>query len=134
MLWSVAERHGSRRGGADGAGSGKLTPGGSGGWSSVGCGGGRSVRREGGEALEGGGEVAGPRPRAWKAQAGLAGVEAQAAGAVQQSVAQALGFAAREVAVEAQRLGVEDEVLVEQHELQPHGVDVEVTEREVLEP
>jgi len=63
----------------------------------------------------------------------LAGVEAQAAGAVQQPVAQAFGFAARKLAVEAQGLGVEDEVLIDQHEFEPYGVGVEVAEGEVVQ-
>jgi hypothetical protein len=42
-----------------------------------------------------------------------------------------LGLAARELAVETERLGVEQEV--EQHKLQPDGVGREVAEREVLQ-
>ncbi len=60
----------------------------------------------------------------------MAGVEGEAAGAVQESVAQALGFAACELAGQAQGLGVKEQVLVEQHEFEPDGVGVEVAERD----
>src|SRR5215218_4522707 len=73
----------------------------------------RSARgwRERGEPREGGGELVGPGPVAIEVQDRLAGVEGEAAGDVQQPVAQALGFAAGELAVEAEVLGPGDQVL-----------------------
>src|SRR5215212_10372971 len=52
------------------------------------------------EALEGGGQLARPGPVAVEVQDRLAGVEGEAAGDVQQPVAQPLGLAASELAVD----------------------------------
>jgi len=51
---------------------------------------------------------------------------------VQQSVAQALGFAARELAVQREGLGIEEEFLGDEDELEPHGVGDKVAEGQVL--
>ena len=85
-----------------------------------------------GEPGEAGGQRVGPGPGALEAQRRLAGVEGQAGGGVQQPVAQRLGLADRELAVERQELGPGDEVLGDERDLDPHGVVVEVAEREVL--
>ena len=77
--------------------------------------------------------MVGPGPGALQAQGGAAGVEGQPGGGVQQSVAQCLGLAAGEFAVECQALCVGDEVLGCQGDLQPHLVVVEVAEGEVLQ-
>jgi hypothetical protein len=52
-----------------------------------------------------------------QAQRGGAGVEGEASGDVQQSVAQALGFAARELAGQQQPLGPGDQVVREADDL-----------------
>jgi len=85
------------------------------------------------EALEGGGEFAGPGPGGLEAQGGGAGVEGEAGGDVQQAVAQALGLDARELAGEQQPLGPADEVVGDQHERQPHLVVLEVAGGQVLQ-
>ena len=54
-----------------------------------------------GAVREGAGELAGPRPAGLQPQHGLAGVERETAGGVQQAVAQRLGFANGELVVEA---------------------------------
>ena len=87
-----------------------------------------------GEAGEGGGECVGPGPAALQAQGRAAGVEGESAGGVQQPVAQRLGFADGQLAVERERLGPGDQVLGDQRELQPDGVVGELAEREVLQP
>jgi hypothetical protein len=61
-----------------------------------------------GEPGERGGALASPGPRLWEAQDGLAGVEGEPSCGVQQPVAQPLGFATRELAGQAERLGVGD--------------------------
>ena len=56
----------------------------------------------------------------WQAQGRAAGVEGEPGGGVQQPVAQRLGFADGELAVEREALGPGDQVLGDQRELQPH--------------
>src|SRR3954453_4432046 len=87
-----------------------------------------------GQAGGGGGQFGRPRPVAWQAQRRAAGVEGQASGGVQQPVAQRLGFADGELAVERQVLGPGGEVLGDQRQLEPDGVVIEVAEGEVLKP
>src|SRR5512144_2957324 len=82
------------------------------------------VRRSGrggerGEAGECGGQLAGPRPGAGDAQAGLAGVKGQACGGVQEAVAQGPWLADGKVAVEREVLGPADQVAGGQAELEP---------------
>jgi hypothetical protein len=57
-------------------------------------------------------------------------VEGEAAGGVQQPVAQALGLAAGEFAVQQDGLGGEYERLGAEHELKPGLVEREVAERD----
>src|SRR3954449_6693379 len=114
-----------------GRGSGQADAG------AAGRGGRRGVRLastggQGGESAEGGGELAGPGPAVREAQDGLAGVEGEPSCGVQQPVAQPLGLAARELAGQRERLGVEEDVLGGQGEFEPDSVGVEVAEREVL--
>ncbi len=87
-----------------------------------------------GQAVEGARQFARPRPAALEAQRGAAGVEDQAAGGVEQAVAQRLGFADGELAVEGEALGPGDEVWGDERELEPDGVVVEVAERQILQP
>src|ERR687895_2814416 len=77
-----------------------------------------------GQARERGGQGVGPGPGALQAQRWAAGVEGQPAGGMQQPVAQRLGLADGELAVERQGLGPGDQVLGDQRELQPHLVVV----------
>src|SRR3954465_12086467 len=109
--------------------------GGGGGWLSVGggAGSGRGWWQRG-ESGEGGGQVIGPGPGSLEAQGGAARVEGEPAGEVQEPVAQGLGFADGERAVEAQQLGPGGEVLGDQGQLEPDLVVVEVAERQVLKP
>ena len=53
---------------------------------------------------------------------------------MQQPVAERFRFADRELTGEAQTLGPRDQVLGDQGQLEPHGVEVELAEREVLKP
>ena len=53
---------------------------------------------------------------------------------MQQPVAQALGLAARELAVEAERLVPREQILGDPDELEPDGVHLIVTKGELLEP
>jgi hypothetical protein len=63
------------------------------------------------EALERGGEFAGPGPRALDAQGGGAGVERETGGDVEESVAQAFGFGFGEFAGQQEALGPGDQVV-----------------------
>ena len=74
------------------------------------------------------GQLACRRRVAWRP------VEGEPAGGVQQPVAKGLGFAGGQVALQAQRLGPDAEVLGDQRELQPDGVEVELAEKEVVKP
>ena len=66
-----------------------------------------------------------------EAQLAAAAVEREPGGDVQQPVAQPLGLGLGELAVEQQRLGPDDQVVREQHDLQPHLVERERLEREL---
>ena len=63
------------------------------------------------QAGEGGGQCVGPGPAALQVQRRAAGVERQAGGGVQQSVAQRLGLADCQLVVERKPLGLGDQVL-----------------------
>src|SRR3954452_6818188 len=88
---------------------------------------------ERGQACEGGGQGAGPGPGAGESEGRATGVEGQPGGGVQEPVAQRLGFAGGEVAVERELLGPGQEVLGDQREFQPDRVVVKVAEGEVLQ-
>ena len=75
----------------------------------------------------------GPGPGGLEAQRRGAGVEREAGGDVQQSVAQAFGFGVGELAGEQQPLGPDDQVVREAHDLQPDLVVLEVAERQVAQ-
>jgi hypothetical protein len=77
------------------------------------CAGWSGRRRERFEARERCGEFAGPAPRGLDAQRGGAGVEGQAGGDVQQSVAQAFGLGFGELTGQQQALGPGDQVVRE---------------------
>ena len=66
-----------------------------------------------------------------EAELGAPSVEREPAGDVQQPVAQPLGLGFGELAVEQQRLGPDDQVVREQHDLKPHLVERERLEREL---
>ena len=61
-------------------------------------------------------------------------MERESSGGVQQPVAERFWFADRELALEAQPLGPRDQVLRDQRQLEPHRVERELAEREVLKP
>jgi hypothetical protein len=61
-------------------------------------------------------------------------VEREPPGGVQQPVAKRLGFADREIAFVCELLGPGDQVLRDQRNLQPDGVEVELRELEVSRP
>ena len=67
----------------------------------------------------------------WRSQLCAAAVERESGGDVQQSVAQPFGLGLGELAVEQQRLGPDDQVVREHHDLQPHLVERELLEREL---
>jgi hypothetical protein len=83
------------------------------------------------EPRERGGQVRHPWPIALKVQLGAACGECEPARDVQQAVAQTLGLGRGELAVEQQRLGPGDQVVGEQHDLEPHLVERERFEREL---
>ena len=82
--------------------------------------------------MECGEQLCGPWPVVLEAELGAAAVEREPSGDVQQPVAQPLGFGFGELAVEQQRLGPDDQVVREQHDLKPHLVERERLERELL--
>lgn len=88
--------------------------------------GGFGQRVEAGERV---GEVGRPGPGCLEAQVGAAGVEGQARGDVQQAVAQALGLGAREVAGQQEGLRPGEQVVGDEHQLQPDAVEIKVAER-----
>lgn len=92
-----------------------------------------SWQRQRAQALEGGGELARPWPVALEAQGGAPGVEAESGGDVQEPIAQALGLATGELSVEHEPLGPAEQVLGQEHELEPDGVVLEVAERQLVE-
>jgi hypothetical protein len=73
-------------------------------------------------------QLARPGPCALEMQLCLAAVEREAAGDVQQPVAQRLRFSGGELALKTERLGPDDQVVGEQHELDPHLVHRECFE------
>jgi hypothetical protein len=70
---------------------------------------------------------------ALQAQCRAAGVEGEAAGGVQEPVAQGLVFADGQLVVEREQLGPGDEVLGDERYLHPDGVVIKAAEREVFE-
>ena len=58
---------------------------------------------------------------------GAPSVEGEAGGDVQEPVAQSLGLGLGELTVERQRLGPDDHVVREQHDLEPHLVELKLT-------
>ena len=83
------------------------------------------------EPLEGGEQRLGPRPVVLQAQLRASAVKCEAAGDVQQPVAQPLRLGLGKLAVEQQRLGPDDQVVREHDDLQPHLVERERLEREL---
>src|SRR3954468_13480754 len=86
---------------------------------------------EGLELLERGEQLCGPWPVVLEAQLAAPAVECEPTGDVQQPVAQPFGLGLRELAVEQQRLGPDDQIVREQHDLQPQLVERERLEREL---
>ena len=64
----------------------------------------------------------------------LAAVEPEPAGDVQQPVMQPLRLGLGQLAIEKQRLGPDDQIMGEHHDLQPHLVERELLERELGQP
>ena len=83
------------------------------------------------ELLEGGNERVGPRPVVLQAEFGAASGEREPGGDVQEPVADSLRLGRRQFAVERERLGPDDQVVREQHDLQPHLVELKFLEREL---
>src|SRR4051812_19636889 len=86
---------------------------------------------EGFELLERGEQLCRPWPVVLEAQLAAAAVECEPTGDVQQPVAQPFGLGLGELAVEQQRLGPDDQIVREQHDLQPQLVERERLEREL---
>src|SRR3954449_8174042 len=86
---------------------------------------------EGLELLERGEQLCGPWPVVLEAQLAAPAVECEPTGDVQQPVAQPFGLGLGELAVEQQRLGPDDQIVREQHDLQPQLVERERLEREL---
>ncbi len=88
--------------------------------------------RQEAEAFEGGEELRSPRPFAREVEDEAAGMPGEAGGDVEQPVAEPLGLAAGELgAREQETLRPEEQVLADQHELEPGRVRLEVAEGEV---
>jgi hypothetical protein len=83
------------------------------------------------ESPIGGAELAGPGPGALDVQLRLACGERESGGEVEQPVAQSFGLSVGELALEHQRLGPDDQVVREPHDLQPHLIERELLEREL---
>src|SRR3954465_6911794 len=83
------------------------------------------------ELLERGEQLCGPWPVVLEAQLAAPAVECEPTGDVQQPVAQPFGLGLGELAVEQQRLGPDDQIVREQHDLQPQLVERERLEREL---
>src|SRR4051812_34332795 len=86
---------------------------------------------EGLEFLERGEQLCGPWPVVLEAQLAAPAVECEPTGDVQQPVAQPFGLGLGELAVEQQRLGPDDQIVREHHDLQPQLVERERLEREL---
>src|SRR6185437_143642 len=85
-----------------------------------------SGRREGVRARERVDELIGPGPAGGDAKSGSSAAVHDDPGRVEQRVAEPFRFRAGEVAVEAQEFDPREEVLGDEHELHPRGVDREV--------
>src|ERR1035437_8778416 len=83
------------------------------------------------ELLERGEEVTGPGPGVLEVQLRPAAREREPSRGGEQPVTQPLGLGFRELAVKAERLGPDDQVVREHHDLQPHFVERERFEREL---
>jgi len=86
------------------------------------------------ELGERGSELWGLRPRVLQAQLRAAAVERESGGDVQQLVAQSFRFGSGEIAVEQERLGPDEQVVREHHDLDPYLVERELFERHVRQP
>ena len=75
-----------------------------------------------------------PRPRGLDAKACSTAVEGEAGSDVQQAVAQAFRLGVGELADEQQRLGPEDQIVRDQHELEAGLVHLEVAEGKRAQP
>src|SRR5438270_3422354 len=83
------------------------------------------------EFLKRGDELARPRPCVLQVELGAPAGEREPRADMQQPVAQALGLGFGELALERQRLRPDDQIVREQHDLQPHLVEREFLEREL---
>ena len=96
-----------------------------GGWWSAGRGGERL------ELLERGLQCVGPWPGCGEVQLAAPSGEREPCGDVQEPVTQALGLGFGELSVEHERLGPDEQLVREHHDLQPHFVERERLEREL---
>ena len=78
-------------------------------------------------------ELCDPGPRVLQVEPAASSGEREPPGDVQQPVAQALGFGFGQLAVEDERLGPDDQVVGEHHDLKPDFVEREFPERELGE-
>jgi hypothetical protein len=85
------------------------------------------------EFLEGCEQFADPGPCVLEVELGASAGEREAAGDVEELVAQALGLGLGELVVEHEGLGPDDQVVREHHDLQPHLVELKLFERELGE-
>jgi hypothetical protein len=83
------------------------------------------------EFLKRGDEFGRPRPCVLEVELRAAAGEREPASDVQQPVAQPFGLGLGQLPVEDERLGPDDQVVREQHDLQPHLVERELLEREL---
>jgi hypothetical protein len=111
---------------AAGGREGLLGRGWRGGWWSAGRGGERL------ELLERGLQRLGPRPDRGEVQLALACGEREPGADVQEPVAQPFRFGFGELTVEAECLGPDEQVVREHHDVDPHLVERECLERELL--
>ena len=83
------------------------------------------------EPFERGLELCDPGPGVLEVELGASAGEREPAGDVQQPVADSLGFGLGQFPVEDERLGPDDQVVREHHDLQPDLVERERLEREL---
>ena len=83
------------------------------------------------EVLEGGEQLGRPRPGVLEVKLAATAGEREPPGDMQQPVADPFGLGLGELAVESERLGPDDQVVREHHDLQPHLVERELFEREL---
>src|ERR1019366_7250026 len=117
-VWAVLRQRRSPGGSAGGSSGRRLVSAG-GGWERF-------------ELLERGGKLGRPWPVVLQSQPSAAAVEREPGCDMHQSISQLFRFGFGELAVKAEGLGPDDQVVREHHDLKPHLVQREVFERELL--